>query len=170
MIYEYVLTKSAQQSIIRNHCFAGTVRVFYIRWGKNTCPVGETNVYSGHFVANGNDDGANGDYQCLPEANPPQTQNTDSDGKNIPCAACLATGRSTVFTFPGKTVCPTGWTTEYVGKDSKWSGRNKNLCVDTDYPNTLSQTTYIDLEMDIQDTADTDSNENQSNPCAICSI
>jgi hypothetical protein len=34
---------------------------------------------------------------------------------NIPCAVCLAATRETVLMLPGKTTCPTSWTTEYQG-------------------------------------------------------
>ena len=131
--------------------FYFTGAVLYIRWGNNACPAGETNVHSGHIVESSNANDANGDYLCLPDAHnayPPQTQApllnskdvTDSYGKTVPCVACLASGRSTVFTFPDNIVCPHGWTAEYVGYEAanpKWPGQN--LCVDTYLGDKLSQ-------------------------------
>ena len=115
------------------------------------CPAGESNVYSGHIVVSNNAKDADGDYLCLPDAHnsyPPQTQSpllnledvTDANGNAVPCVACLASGRSTVFTFPDNTVCPYGWYAEYVGYEAtnpKWPG--ENICVDTNYGSKLSQ-------------------------------
>ena len=71
---------------------------------------------------------------------------TDANGHTIPCVACLASGRSTVFTFPDNTVCPYGWYAEYVDYEAtnpKWPG--ENLCVDTNYGSKLSQSPCNDL-------------------------
>ena len=34
---------------------------------------------------------------------------------DVPCALCYTPGRGTVYRFPAKTSCPTGWKEEYQG-------------------------------------------------------
>ena len=163
--------------------FYFTGAVLYIRWGNNACPAGETNVHSGHIVESSNANDANGDYLCLPDAHnayPPQTQApllnskdvTDSYGKTVPCVACLASGRSTVFTFPDNIVCPHGWTAEYVGYEAanpKWPGQN--LCVDTYLGDKLSQAPCNNLAVIAKGPLNAYSYAPQNVvSCAVCSI
>ena len=100
------------------------------------------------MVVSSNANDAEGDYLCLPTANLPQTPSallsledvTDANGNTVPCAGSLASGQSTVFTFPDTTICPSGWSTEYVGylaANPNWPG--ENVCVDTSIGAQLSQ-------------------------------
>ena len=148
------------------------------------CPTGETNVYSGRIVENNNAKDVDGDYTCLPDAKnayPPQTQSpllnledvTDANKKTVPCVACLATGRSTVFTFPDNTVCPYGWSTEYVGYEAanpNWPG--ENLCVDTSFGAQLSQSPCNGLAVIAKSasSAYTDTPLYTIVSCVVCSI
>ena len=97
---------------------------------------------------------------------------TDSYGKTVPCVACLASGRSTVFTFPDNTVCPYGWTTEYVGYEAanpKWPGQN--LCVDTYFGDKLSQTPCNNLAVIAKGPLNAYSYQPQDVvSCVVCSI
>ena len=47
-------------------------------------------------------------------------------------------GHTTVFTYPGHTNCPTGWTAEYVGY-------GQALCLDTSHGDRLSQNPCFNL-------------------------
>ena len=106
-------------------------------------------MYPGHIVVSSNANNAQGNYLCLPDANPPQAQSlllklvdvTDSNGNTIPCAAISVAGPSAVFTYPDSSVCLTGWNAEYTGylaANPKWPG--ENICVDITYGIQLSQT------------------------------
>ena len=147
-----VLAKCAPCPITCNILYlAGSA--FYIRWGNSGCPVRETKLYSGHIFESSNTRAyANGDYLCLPDdsdVSTPQTTETstlylndvtDSDHKTVPCVACLVSGRSTVFTYPGHTNCPTGWTAEYVGYEAaNPMSPGPTLCLDTSHGDWLSR-------------------------------
>ena len=125
---------------------------FYIHWGSNVCPAGETKAYSGHIVESSIINDADGNYLCLPDAQSAYPQQAlgarlnledtkDTNGKTIPCAACAAIGRSAVLIYPDNSMCPNGWHAEYSGyyaANPKWPG--ENICVDTTIGTQLSKT------------------------------
>ena len=110
--------------------------VTYIRWGNTTCPYGAGTVYQG--AAAGGDHGHSGspaNMMCLPPDpkrfpdNPSQSgtyyaygveyevsgQLNHADDRNMPCAVCEVTGKSTMLMIPSHYQCPTGWRMEYNG-------------------------------------------------------
>ena len=144
------------------------------------CPAGETNVYSGHIVVSNNANDADGNYLCLPashDAYTPQTQSpllnlkdafvTGSDGVTIPCAACSASGRSAVFTYPDNSVCPAGWKAEYSGyyaANPKWPG--ENICIDGTIGTQLS---CSNLAVIVKGSLDANGYSNVVS-CVVCTI
>ena len=105
-------------------------------------------MYSGHIFESNN---ADGNYLCLPDTQDGSTQAEnpflnaeeikDAYGNIIPCAACSASGRSAIFTYPDNSACPAGWTAEYSGHyatNPKWPG--ENICVNCIVSTQLSQT------------------------------
>ena len=127
--------------------------VAYNRWGNSSCPFGATTVYTG--VAAGGDKDVHGsavNMLCLP-SNPIHYSNGASgieyvfgveyqtsgtlnhaDARNMPCAMCEVTGKSTVMVIPSRYVCPNGWRLEYngyimVGDDSE-EGSSMYDCID----------------------------------------
>ena len=117
---------------IEEKCTPNTVT--YIRWGNSTCEYGADTIYSGY--------GGGGHYShkgspanmlCLPPD--PQYYSRSSSGsqyiygveyeisgvnsqahdRNMPCALCKVTGRSTTVMIPSHYECPQGWRKEYNG-------------------------------------------------------
>ena len=110
--------------------------VTYIRWGNTTCPYGAGTVYQGAAAggAHGHS-GSPANMMCLPPNpkrfpdNPSQSgyyyaygveyqvngQLNHADDRNMPCAVCEVTGKSTLLMIPSHYQCPTGWRMEYNG-------------------------------------------------------
>ena len=108
--------------------------VTYIRWGNSTCEYGADTMYSG-FAGGGRNShkGSPANMLCLPPD--PQYYSSSSSGsqyiygveyeisgvnshandRNIPCALCKVTGRSTTVMIPSHYECPVGWRKEYNG-------------------------------------------------------
>ena len=108
--------------------------VTYIRWGNSTCEYGANTMYSG-YAAGGYIDhkGSPANMLCLPPD--PQYYSRSSSGsqyiygveyeiggvnshaneRNMPCALCHVTGRSTTVMIPSHYECPTDWRKEYNG-------------------------------------------------------
>ena len=134
-------------------CNCPTPVVSYTRWGNSSCPFGATTVYTG--VAAGGDKDVHGsaaNMLCLPP-NPIHYSNGASgieyvygveyqtsgildhaDARNMPCAMCEVTGKSTVLMIPSRYVCPNGWRLEYngyimVGDDGE-EGSSMYDCID----------------------------------------
>ena len=108
--------------------------VTYIRWGNSTCEYGADTMYSG-FAGGGHftHKGSPANMLCLP----PDPQyysrtssgsqyiygveyeiggvNSHADQRNMPCALCKVTGRSTTVMIPSHYECPVGWRKEYNG-------------------------------------------------------
>ena len=108
--------------------------VTYIRWGNSTCEYGADTMYSG-FAGGGHysHKGSPANMLCLP----PDPQyysrtssgsqyiygveyeiggvNSHADERNMPCALCKVTGRSTTVMIPSHYECPVGWRKEYNG-------------------------------------------------------
>ena len=110
--------------------------VSYIRWGNNSCPYGANTIYQG-VAAGGHysHSGSPANMMCLPPNpmrfpdNPSQGgsyyaygveyqvsgQLNHADERNMPCAVCEITGKSTILMIPSHYECPTGWRMEYNG-------------------------------------------------------
>ena len=110
--------------------------VTYTRWGNTTCPYGAGTVYHG-AAAGGHysHSGSPANMMCLPPNpkrfpdNPSQSgyyyaygveyqvsgQLNHADERNMPCAVCEVTGKSTLLMIPSHYQCPTGWRMEYNG-------------------------------------------------------
>ena len=108
--------------------------VTYIRWGNSTCEYGADTMYSG-FAGGGHysHKGSPANLLCLPPD--PQYYSSSSSGsqyiygveyeisgvnshaydRNMPCALCKVTGRSTTVMIPTRYECPLGWRKEYNG-------------------------------------------------------
>ena len=108
--------------------------VTYIRWGNSTCEYEADTMYSG-FVGGGHHGhkGSPANLLCLPPD--PQYYSRSSSGsqyiygveyeisgvnshahdRNMPCALCKVTGRSTTVMIPSHYECPVGWRKEYNG-------------------------------------------------------
>ena len=127
--------------------------VTYIRWGNSTCEYGSTTMYSG-YAAGGyyTHKGSPANLLCLP----PDPQyysssssgsnyiygveyeisgvNNQADDRNMPCALCLAVGRSAMVMIPTRYECPVGWHKEYDGyimrKYYNYEGSSMYNCVD----------------------------------------
>ena len=127
--------------------------VTYIRWGNSTCEYGATTMYSG-YAAGGyyNHKGSPANLLCLPPN--PQYYSPSSSGsqyiygveyeisgvnshaqdRNMPCALCLAVGRSATVMIPSHYECPVDWHKEYDGyimrKYHGHEGSSMYNCVD----------------------------------------
>ena len=127
--------------------------VTYIRWGNSTCEYGSTTMYSG-YAAGGyyTHKGSPANLLCLP----PDPQyysssssgsyylygveyeisgvNNQADDRNMPCALCLAVGRSAMVMIPTHYECPVGWHKEYDGyimrKYHNYEGSSMYNCID----------------------------------------
>ena len=111
--------------------------VTYVRWGNSTCPYGADTIYSGVVAGSAYEhEGAAVDPLCLPH-DPQylkyqpgyqnwvqlygaeyQTKGTPLDhsqNRNVPCAMCQASGRTSKMMIPSHYKCPPGWNTEYYG-------------------------------------------------------
>ena len=108
--------------------------VTYIKWGNSTCEYGADTIYSG-YAGGGyyNHKGSPANMLCLPPD--PQYYSRSSTGsqyiygveyeiggvnshaneRNMPCALCKVTGRSTTVMIPSHYECPQGWRKEYSG-------------------------------------------------------
>ena len=108
--------------------------VTYIRWGNSTCEYGADTMYSG-YAAGGyySHKGSPANMLCLPPD--PQYYSPSSSGsqyiygveyemggvnshaneRNMPCALCQVTGRSTTVMIPSHYECPLDWRKEYNG-------------------------------------------------------
>ncbi|CAC5367409.1 unnamed protein product [Mytilus coruscus] len=133
--------------------------VTYIRWGRKDCPAGADVVYSGNAGGNSyNNKGGGVNYLCLP--NDPENGNkqsfdndqifgseyeisegrkpygwssTDLKQKEVPCAVCRKSGKSTVVMIPGRKTCYSDWNAEYNGylmSSHKNHQRTDFTCVD----------------------------------------
>ena len=113
-------------------CLPNTVT--YVRWGNSTCEYGADTMYSG-FSGGGHygHKGSPANLLCLPPD--PQYYSSSSSGsqyiygveyeisgvnshahdRNMPCALCKVTGRSTTVMIPSHYECPVGWRKEYNG-------------------------------------------------------
>ena len=110
--------------------------VTYIRWGNDTCPYGANIIYPG-VAAGGHHShsGSPANMLCIPP-NPMHFPDNPSQGgyyyaygveyqvngllnqadeRNMPCAVCEVTGKSTKLMIPSHYVCPDGWRMEYNG-------------------------------------------------------
>ena len=110
--------------------------VTYIRWGNTTCPYGANTIYQG-TAAGGrySHTGSPANMMCLPPNpmrfadNPSQSgyyyaygveyqvngQLNHAEDRNMPCAVCEVTGKSTILMIPSHYQCPAGWRMEYNG-------------------------------------------------------
>ena len=130
----------------------------YIRWGRTTCPSGQSTelVYAGRAGGSQYDEtGGATNYLCMPNdpdylqyASGNQGRNyvfgveyepvsgqpfyvqPDVHAHNVPCAVCMATSRCSLLMIPAKTNCPTSWTTEYVGY---LMSTDRNYALPTEY-------------------------------------
>ena len=133
--------------------YSGATAVSYIRWGNSTCEYGTTTMYSG-YAAGGyyTNKGSPANLLCLPPD--PQYYSPSSSGsqyiygveydisgvnnhvhdRNMPCALCLAVGRSSMVMIPSHYECPVGWYKEYDGyvmtKYHSYEGSSMYNCVD----------------------------------------
>ena len=162
----------------------GSDRELYIHWGSNECLKDEVNLFVGHIVSSNNRKNADGDFLCLPNNHNPYPQRiknaklnlediNDANGKNIPCAACVAKDRSIVFTFADTTTCPKNWFVEYVGllaANPEYPG--ENICVDTDTSNALLK--YAGKDLAVIATGSYNAydpyKEQDAVSCVVCSI
>ena len=111
----------------------------YTRWGRTSCPniTGTNLIYSGRAGKSFYNQGAGGNYQCLPNnpeygAYAPGVQNHASiygveyrldvgsplyalQYHNVPCAVCHVSNRAAVLMIPAWHHCPSQWTLEYTG-------------------------------------------------------
>ena len=127
--------------------------VTYIRWGNSTCEYGADTMYSG-FAGGGHysHKGSPANLLCLPPD--PQYYSRSSSGsqyiygveyeiggvnshaneRNMPCALCKVTGRSTTVMIPSYYECPVGWRKEYNGYimagDDGQEGSSMYNCID----------------------------------------
>ena len=130
----------------------------YVRWGHDSCPsTGAKLVYSGRTGGpNHRNTGGGTNLQCLPmdpnylKYQPgkqtdslmygTEYQNTNglvpnSHAKDVPCAVCYVSTRTTLYMIPAKYTCPSGWTTEYYGylmaeRNHPNHHRSQFICVD----------------------------------------
>ena len=133
--------------------YSGASAVSYIRWGNSTCGPEATTMYSG-YAAGGyrTQKGSPANLLCLPPD--PQYYDPSSSGsqylygveyeisgvndhaydRNMPCALCLAVGRSAMVMIPSHYECPAGWYKEYDGyimtKYYNYEGSSMYNCVD----------------------------------------
>ena len=127
--------------------------VTYIRWGNSTCEYGATTMYSG-YAAGGyyTHSGSPANLLCLPpdpQYYSPSSSgsqyiygveydiggvNNQADDRNMPCALCLAVGRSAMVMIPSHYECPVEWHKEYDGyimrKYYNYEGSSMYNCVD----------------------------------------
>ena len=126
----------------------------YTRWGSSTCRAGVSLVYSGRTgVTRRNNQGGATNHVCMPD-NPTYTllSNGGVQGFNwvsgteyeVPlvasqahhdaaCSVCYIATQHTTLMIPATTVCPTGWTVEYIGyimSEARLHWRTEFLCVD----------------------------------------
>ena len=108
--------------------------VTYIRWGNSTCEYGADTMYSG-FAGGGHYSHKDHLLICcaFPQIHSTTvvTQvvantsmewkyeisgvNSHAYDRNMPCALCKVTGRSTTIMIPSRYECPVGWRKEYNG-------------------------------------------------------
>ena len=171
--------------------------VSYTRWGNSSCPFGANTVYKG-VAAGGDRDfhGSSVNMLCLPP-NPMRYSNNakgieyavgveykangaldHADSRNIPCAMCEVTGKSTIMMIPSHYVCPNGWRLEYngyimVGNDVEEGGSMYD-CIDISLeqiPGTGSDQGWHQLwPVYVGSSADSLPRDNSyAMTCAICS-
>ena len=137
----------------------------YTRWGRTTCPntTGTELVYSGRVVGSHySDKGGGANYLCLPEEDPdylsyepghqtwrgylygieyetavggPGDPLSSVHNHNVPCAICHIPTRSSILMIPGRTRCPSSWTTKYFGylmSNARSLTRTMFECLDKD--------------------------------------
>ena len=107
----------------------------YIRWGRDDCPSGAVELYSGRAAGTKyNVKGGTSDYLCLPDN--PRYGSTYNDAisplygveyqrwptsspralyDNMPCVVCYIATRSAMFVHQASYLCPSGWSREYYG-------------------------------------------------------
>jgi len=108
--------------------------VTYTRWGNSSCPFGASTVYRG-VAAGGaySHKGSPVNLMCLPPDPMRYPNNAEGSAlvypveyqtggplnhahnRNMPCAVCEVTGKSTTLMIPSHYECPTGWRHEYHG-------------------------------------------------------
>ena len=123
---------AVKNSVTTENCSPNVVT--YIRWGNSTCEYGADTMYSG-YAGGGHysHKGSPANMLCLPPD--PQYYSRSSSGsqyiygveyeiggvnshandRNMPCALCKVTGRSTTAMIPSHYECPLGWRKEYNG-------------------------------------------------------
>ena len=129
----------------------------YIRWGRDDCPSGAVELYSGRAAGTKwNVKGGTSDYLCLPDN--PRYGSTYTDAAsplygvqyqrwptssprahydNMPCVVCYIATRSAMFVQQASYLCPSGWSREYYGymmsdrENFNREGRTSTICVDT---------------------------------------
>ena len=129
----------------------------YIRWGRKTCPINDTDaVYSGVIGGGRYDEsGSSTKYYCLPEeplwdssdlhsAGSGQIYGTEYEtngashmkhlhDQEAPCVVCKVRGR-TAMMIPARNQCFPGWRMEYSGflmsQHYKHTGNKEAICVD----------------------------------------
>jgi len=127
-------TTKENASVVKNEQKCPPSIVTYIRWGNSTCEYGADTMYSG-YAAGGHysHKGSAANMLCLPPD--PEYYSRTSNGyqviygveyeivgvnnhanqRNMPCALCKVTGRSTMVMIPSHYECPQGWRKEYNG-------------------------------------------------------
>ena len=108
--------------------------VTYTRWENSSCSPGANIVYQGVTAGGSNSDkGSPANLLCLPPT-PMHYSNSiggsspiygveyqtsgpldHADDRNMPCAVCEVTGKSTTLMIPSHYECPSGWRHEYNG-------------------------------------------------------
>ena len=113
----------------------------YTHWGRTTCPntQGTELVYDGRTLGSAWNQAGSSNYLCLhnslqllhyiPGSQDARTYLYDTryqandhppafghlHNEEVPCAVCFSSGRTATITIPGRTSCPSSWTTEYFG-------------------------------------------------------
>ena len=145
------------------HCcrviFIGFPGVTYVRWGRTDCQSPATLVYSGSAAGQHHTHGGGAsDPLCLPAtpnyrlfgdqasnfiygaeyelaggAQRPYSRSKFQE-RDVPCAVCLAKGKTETLMLPARDVCPPGWHREYRGYLTSGhyghSGRQQFTCLD----------------------------------------
>ncbi|PVD29534.1 hypothetical protein C0Q70_08785 [Pomacea canaliculata] len=141
---------SAGLQTVKNEVVEASTSV-YVHWGSSTCTSSAALVYSGEIGGSFFDTtGAAVNYLCLPltdltladssTVNDAQLyggeyETQDAHQEKDPLCAVCRSSRATNVMIPAKTVCPAGWTSEYIGwLMGGWPGHNaasEFICVDS---------------------------------------
>ena len=139
--------------------------VVYTYWGKSSCHSENTKaIYSGTAISS-----LSGNNLCLP-----LSQHTPTlYHSEVPCSVCLALQHSTVLTIPAKVTCPTGWSTEYVGRLMTGSSNGQFYCIDGMYNSTMkpsgderAKAVFTQVNVDCNGSLPEDCNS--SLKCVVC--